>query len=431
MNKIAFITSDFLPRADANGVCVYHLAIELSKNNNVYVFCNRNINEKKYELIDGIQVYRVNSTLLNKFKVLVQEKPKSKIIKIIYYFVRFISEIKDILLIPMYPNVSLLRSHIVYKKFKKVNNEVKFNILIGSFKPYESIYTSFKVKKIFPDIKVITYYLDVLKGIPKPKFMSESLWKLKLNKLEVKEHNLVDGILLPDSSKNMNLYKEFINSNKIKYVDFPLFISKEINKVPIIKPDIVFDKEKINIVFTGLVDVVNRNPKYLLEVLSNIKIANKEIKVHFFGKPNRVMDDIKEYNIDKPGFVEVHGQVPYSDVEYYLKNANILINISNKVTPEMIPSKIFLMFSTGKPIINLINNKNDLSKVYFEKYPLAHFVNEDLKQDLEKDMELLERFIIENHLSQLSLHEIEESYYKNTPKYSVNVIRELIENKGK
>ena len=51
-----------------------------------------------------------------------------------------------------------------------------------------------------------------------------------------------------------------------------------------------------------------------------------------------------------------------------MNESDFLLNIGNKIAYQMLPSKIFGMFATGKPIINVIGHPDDATMPYFSCY---------------------------------------------------------------
>jgi hypothetical protein len=108
-----------------------------------------------------------------------------------------------------------------------------------------------------------------------------------------------------------------------------------------------------------------------------LKEVNKDSKVkvifHIWG----FMGDKKCMDaINGSPYVEYHGIVNNDEVRSLLSKSDFLVNISNKSTYKMIPSKIFQYFAIGKPVIDFINNQEDVSVQFFEKYPGTLLIKE-------------------------------------------------------
>ena len=81
---------------------------------------------------------------------------------------------------------------------------------------------------------------------------------------------------------------------------------------------------------------------------------------------------------------------------------NIVINLGNTVINQ-IPSKIFELISSGKPIINFYFSKDDPSLKYFAKRPMCYSFN--LSDYSETDVDKLMEFIKENDSKTLSFEQ--------------------------
>ena len=77
MSTYVFLTSKFMPEADANGICVYNLCKELVEDGHkVYVICE-GINEKHY-FFEKIEIYEVKPVLYTFLRLKVQQTKSKK-----------------------------------------------------------------------------------------------------------------------------------------------------------------------------------------------------------------------------------------------------------------------------------------------------------------------------------------------------------------
>ena len=83
--------------------------------------------------------------------------------------------------------------------------------------------------------------------------------------------------------------------------------------------------------------------------------------------------------------VEHHGLIDNLEVHSLLMKSDYLLNISNAILYRLLPSKMFAMFATGKPIINIVFNPNDSSIPFFKRYGNCLFV--EMWKDV-KDIDL-------------------------------------------
>ena len=101
-----------------------------------------------------------------------------------------------------------------------------------------------------------------------------------------------------------------------------------------------------------------------------------------------------------------------------LKRADLLLNITNKNTINMLPSKIFQLFAAQKPILNFVKNRNDCSLPYFKKSMVTFNIYEDTEIS-EQEFGVLQ-FIDGIDRSNIKVNE--ELLYKCTPKHLINII---------
>ena len=137
--------------------------------------------------------------------------------------------------------------------------------------------------------------------------------------------------------------------------------------------------------------------------------------LHIWGfvRESVTLEKLKAYSI----FVTYHGMIDPSEVMDILQKSDILLNISNKVSYNAVPSKIFQLFSTKKPIINIIRHREDYAKRYFEKYPSVFFIEEYLN---DADSMKMAKYIDNSYGKAV---EISDSLYESsTPRYISDLI---------
>ena len=101
-----------------------------------------------------------------------------------------------------------------------------------------------------------------------------------------------------------------------------------------------------------------------------------------------------------------------------------MLNISNK-TDNIVPSKIFELCSTCKPIINVVTNANDVSSRYFTLYPKVCFINE-YNNNIEMEAKKLMLFLSNNKNDDICYAEIEPLYYNSTPMATTSITKEFL-----
>lgn len=209
-------------------------------------------------------------------------------------------------------------------------------------------------------------------------------------------------------NENYSIYKD-----KIFGVDFPVLAQKREKNINI---PFEFLKDNTNILFCGTIDDGFRNPDYVLKCLEQVFIKDKTVKVYFLGPQQGVK--VKQWAEKYPENIFYHlGVENEIAVETTLK-ADILLNIGNAIS-NMVPSKIFDYFATGKPIINVQKIEKSPDIDYFEKYPLKITLNE-YENDICGDK--LYDFICQNKNKKIDFEQVEKLFYTATPEFVADMI---------
>ncbi|MBQ8603961.1 MAG: hypothetical protein IJ410_03850, partial [Oscillospiraceae bacterium] len=101
---------------------------------------------------------------------------------------------------------------------------------------------------------------------------------------------------------------------------------------------------------------------------------------------------------------------------------DMLLNIGNAIS-NMVPSKIFDYFATGKPIVNVQKIDNAPDVEYFEKYPLQITLPE---YSGEMQSQQLYEFIKTSKGKHLDFAQVKDLYYTATPEYVASIIENAL-----
>ena len=397
--KILIICSQYAN--DASGICIQNISkVFLKQGALIYVISEKKQKKELKIKTKGIKIFYIKS-----HGGLISNKKRT--------IGRVIRLVKSGFSTFTYPNVAPIRSRKIIKLSKQLIKENSIDCVIGVYRPYEAIKAVIKLKKIFKEkIKAITYHLDL---IQEPSNTSKIIRKYKIwrgRKALDKELKMIDMMLAPESAE-----KILRKNQKVKYVDFPLYIKDIIEK----NSGYEFSNEFINLSYVGSLDENNRNPKYALELFNEYnKKADKKIKLHIWGN---LFGERLLALFDKYDFICYNGIIENSFVQDVLKRSDFLLNISNKITFNMVPSKIFQMFCVKKPVINFISNENDYSIRYYDMAKNSLNITE-YEKDLQRDLILLQNNII-NYVNKF-IDIDDELFIKSTPEYTVNLINDCV-----
>ena len=210
-------------------------------------------------------------------------------------------------------------------------------------------------------------------------------------------------------------YNKYID--KINGVDFPVMIRKNPADLKI---PFDFNKENTNILFCGTMDDGFRNPDFVLSNFEKIFKMDSSVKVHFLGPQQGVK--VTQWAEKYPDNIFVHTGVKNDIAVSTTYKADILLNIGNSIS-NMVPSKIFDYFATGKPIVNVQKIENSPDTEYFEKYPLQFTLKE---YENRMDFENLYSFIKNNKNSSISFDKVKQIYETATPEYVAGLIEQAL-----
>lgn len=423
MQKILILTSGFLPEPDANGINVINIAKELiNRGYDITCLSYREKSLLDFEIIDGIEVYRITpsffSTIMNYVKAN-NNKLKIMLLKLCKMF----RKIKLILLLPNFPDFDIVQKYKTYRAIQKITNIKKYDMIIGVFKPYTNISALLKFKRKNPEVLCGVYYLDLINSMQKPSLMPTKLYNWMCIKADYKVFSNLDFSLVAKAGEMLHKDQRF-NSirSKIDYVDFPTFYIMD-------KCDhaLNIDDEKrdgnIKLIYAGTLDKSYRNPEYLLKVLKELTKLGMNINFDFYGRGN--CDEILNHYNDSQLRIINHGLAEPCVVRKEMLKCDFVVNISNEIN-SAVPSKIFELFSTGKPIINVVSNESDITNSYFVKYPSVYSIKK--KKPINTQIDGLYKYISREKGNSYCVSEISKSYIENTPGYTVDLIESKFEN---
>ena len=407
--KLLFILGMYHPRYSANGISCKKVIDEcVSRGYDVSCVINDYAGEKKEDVIDGAKVYRIRHRLFDR---VIQwcdrntEKPYTEIIRKIAYVV---NKLKFIIMSPTWPIVSPLYCYRFYKKAKKLVEKEKFDAVVSIYTPVDALLSGYFIKKKFPEIKYYPYFLDSLSGGFGPKQFSKERIINRGLRIEARVFEEADKIVLMKSSEEHQRKYNSRFSEKFIFLDIPMLSEPEEFK------EKAKDDSAIKLLFVGSLSSNVRNPATLISALE--KIPDENISCEFVGNVTckEKFNKLKNLYGDRLIFTDF---VNHDEISEKFMQADILINVGNLI-PTMVPSKIFEYMSYGKPIISTFEIKNEPSKKYLEKYPLALMLNN--KDSAEENAQKIQAFIKATEQKRVSFKDVEEVFELNTPKAFVD-----------
>lgn len=359
MAHFVFLTHGFFPDSDANISCTYNVMAELLKSgDSVTCICGAKTGYDKEEIIKGVRVIRVRYVPY----MYVLNKQKNLFGKVM---VRLLHTLKSVLVWNLFPDVEPEFTKRLYKSLVCLNEAATIDCVIGVFRPYSTIEAALRFGKNNPKVKTVGWYLDVLKGAVKPSFVTQGYYEKLCDKREPIILDSLNEIIMPGHARHYyEDYPERIK-NKMSYVEFPTLVVKE-EETPKLRNSIF-----CSLLYAGSFDKIYRNPVPLFETL--IKLNEKvPVEFHYYGGSN-MEETIHEYSQKYP-FIICHGYAEKQVVENAVSKASLMVSVGNNIKG-IVPSKIFELFSTLKPIVHFTDGEIDGTLPYFEKYPNVCVLN--------------------------------------------------------
>ncbi|MGI6334760.1 MAG: hypothetical protein ACOX1A_09355 [Saccharofermentanales bacterium] len=203
------------------------------------------------------------------------------------------------------------------------------------FRPYDNIAAIQELKKLYPKLICIAYYLDSIRAYI-PFGLNKQFHQGLIKRTETTLLNTIDAMVLPISCRKFYDCEEYLEyRGKIYYTDFP--VMKKIN-YSLSSTNSLYKGVK-NFLYAGTLDSNYRNPEIMFRVFMTMLEIYPDLVLHLFVKGN-CNEVIEQYSKKSQGRIVNHGIVPHKELIEWLERSDVLINISNNME-SVVPSKIF------------------------------------------------------------------------------------------
>lgn len=342
----------------ANSVCVRNMAQEfIRRGHKVWNLALGDTYITEPGDWDGVTLWQVPADYHNRLSRRVESN--SNIFLRAWFIIESI--IRHFIIIPIYPKTSISRTNRILRKSRELVKENNIKLVIPIFNSFENIYAGMQLKlEEGSQIRVVSYHLDLRTASLNSSSLIRNYIQRKAKVSLVEENKVVDKMLIPYSGEEETKMIKGLNCNKICFVGFPIFV----NDGQIEACELPFADDCIDISYIGSLSIGNRDPRQVLYSIEKVsKEISRKIVVHFWGDVSGL-----ESIIESSPVAIYHGKLENKYVRFVMSHSDFLLNIGNAIAYDMLPSKVFGMFATGKPIINVVNHPKDASIPYFKRY---------------------------------------------------------------
>lgn len=394
MSKIVVLTTTYLNRPYANGVCARYIVRalrSLGHTVNVVCFADDSIPDDEIG-----QVYCV-------------PKPRKSVGWQKMGLLRKVDRMIKAIISPRMNNALVDCYVAATKECLRANHS---DVVISMFFPIEGPEALKRIKRTEPGIITIVYELDSI-GDGISNSIMQSLQNRSYERWLKKVYRQIDRIIIMKSHKSY--WEKTFGKNfqkKLLVADLPVLVQHNA-----VHAD---TNESIKMVYSGRIDSTYRSPKYLLSVLSEL---NKRLDYDFRFYSEG--DCETEISLAAQQNCKIHqcGYICQNELELALARADFLVNLGNK-TSHNVPSKLVLYLSYGKPIIHFSSQKEDICRHYLEEYPLSLIIDESM--DKGEAARKVRDFVLSTKGKRVPFASVESIYRENCPSYSAELITSII-----
>ena len=409
--EVLILTTELSVQKTPNAICITNVISKLKELHAcdiTYVVPMRN-NEPLFEKIDGDNVYRYKRWWIEDVIDVAQKSNHVVVKSLAINTMRFLWRLRLLFGYKNYPQYSIGKEKRANDIIKRLIAQNKYRMFLCSYNPIESVSCAEIVKKASPNTKVFVYMLDSISNRGSGKYVSPKNGMRKGMKWEERAFSCADGVLIPASHFPHYLGESFKDfRDKFYKIDYPLL---EMNDSGDVEKN---DNETVYCIYAGSLDTNLRNPELMLKVISSI--GNLVLDLYTDGKCETV---IRHYSEISHSIIHSYSYIVRKQLLKKERSADFLINIGNNAT-QMVPSKLFELIATGKPIIHFKNSDYDSCEEYLNRYPNSLIV------DNHTAIKKVEDFIKNHRGKIIPREEIERNYKENLPEYTAKIIYEVL-----
>lgn len=415
VKKILFTVDSYINMATANGVCVKEVIGALIREDyEIHVLCFHHGNEPDDEIIDGIYVHRMRPDVVNQLRYAYEKRKKGLLQAIFKTAMKCLNRLETAAFLLVFPMRSPAFAMRCYYKVKMLHKKYRFNTVVASYCPFETVYAGYRLKKAEgKKLKLITYCLDSISNqtikIQLPNGMLDKIgWNWEKRFFNISD--LVINMKCHEERYNQGRYQRY--RKKMCIADIPQMVDHQLESI------CSDNRRTIKAVYAG---ILRENLIEDIFGLINGFLSAEEMDLYVYGRST--ISSVQRY-LSKKALSGVHfeGFVPHERILEIENKADILISMGNTGI-DFVPSKIFEYMSFGGKIIHFYNYDKDAALPYYNLYPNSCCI--DVRSNKEDNIQKLKLFM-DMEEKRIPFSKINEIFYMNTPNYTADLIRGVV-----
>lgn len=413
--KILFTADSYINMATANGVCVKEVIGALGKKEyEIHVLCFNHGDELDDEIVDGIYIHRIQPDAVNLLRYAYEKRKKGLLQTIYKTAMKFLNRLETAIFLSVFPMRSPVFAMRCYCKVKALHKKYRFNAIVASYCPFETVYAGYRLKKAEgKKLKLITYYLDSISNqTVKIQLPYDLLDKIGWN-WEKRFFNISDLVInMKCHEKRYNQGRYHSYRKKMCIADVPQMVDHQLESID------TDSRSIIRVVYAGLLR--ENLVEDMFELISGF-LSAKKMELYVYGRST--ISSVQKY-LSKEALSGVHfeGFLPHEMILEIENKADVLISMGNTGI-DFVPSKIFEYMSFGGKIIHFYNYDEDAALPYYNLYPNSCCI--DVRCNKEENIQKLKLFM-DMEDKRVPFSKINEIFYMNTPDYTANLIRKVV-----
>ncbi len=286
------------------------------------------------------------------------------------FWSNFVFRLHQLLMSPFYPVFHPWQQAKLNHKALKICQQYHIDIVICVCFPFETIVSGSYIKKRLAQVKVVSYLIDAFACGTLPKYLPKIFAAFRKQCYEKKHIKNSDLIIAMESSKPYYQQQKEPFYRDIQYLNPAFMLPPQTQRA---SNNSIIQKGKINIVYTGYLYLPDRNPTYIIRLLSSLN--NKNIRLIFIGRA-KIGHIIEHEKTSFSGDLIQVDFLPHEQLGPILNEADVLLHlgVSNN---NAISGKIFEYMAYGKPIMGIYFKQKEATLPYLAKYPLACCINRE------------------------------------------------------